>query len=123
MRSLRYLILGIIFTAVVAFGVANRHLVRFVFDPISGPGSSAAVEAPLFIYLFAALIVGFLLGGAVAWISQGRWRRAARRRQHELFELKKENERLARHLRIMERAPKLRVSSSQPEVHERPMLH
>ncbi|MEJ2118496.1 MAG: LapA family protein [Alphaproteobacteria bacterium] len=123
MRSLRYLILGLVFTAVVAFGVANRHFVRFVFDPIAGPDSTAAVEAPFFIYIFVVLIIGFLLGGAVSWISQGRWRRLARQRQREMFELKKENERLARHLRIMERTPQLRVSGGQPDVRERPMIH
>lgn len=123
MRSLRYLVLGVVFTAVVAFGVANRHVVRFVFDPVGGPDSTAAVEAPFFIYLFAAVLAGFLLGGIVAWISQGRWRRAARQRSHEVFELRKENERLSRHLRIMERTPQLRVSGTQVETRERPVIH
>lgn len=123
MRSLRYLVLGLVFITVVAFGVANRGPVRFVFDPISGPGSSTALEAPLFVYLFAALLVGFLLGGFVAWIGQGRWRRAAKQRAHEVFELRKENERLVRHLRIMERNPQPRVGGFQATNPERPVIH
>jgi uncharacterized integral membrane protein len=123
MRSLRYLILGLVFIAVVAFSVANRHVVPFVLDPIAGPGSGASFEAPLFLYFFTALIAGFILGGFVMWMSQGRWRRTARQRAHEVAELRKENDRLARHLRIMERAPQLRTFASPADNQDRPVIH
>ena len=58
MRSLRYLILFLLAIVAVAFAVANRHLVRFVLDPIAGPDSTFSFEAPLFIYLFGALLIG-----------------------------------------------------------------
>jgi uncharacterized integral membrane protein len=123
MRSLRYLVLGLLFIVAIAFSVANRHLVPFVLDPLAGPGSAASVEAPLFLYFFAALIAGFLLGGFVTWVSQGRWRRAARQRAHEVVELRKENDRLARHLRIMERAPQLRTFATPADNQDRPVIH
>ncbi len=123
MRSLRYLVLGLLFIVAIAFSVANRHLVPFVLDPLAGPGSAFAVEAPLFLYFFAALIAGFILGGFVTWMSQGRWRRAARQRAHEVFELRKENDRLARHLRIMERAPQFRSFATPSDNQNRPVIH
>jgi uncharacterized integral membrane protein len=123
MRSLRYLVLGLTFIAIVAISVANRHNVPFKFDPVAGQSSIFFIDAPLFVFLFVALLAGFLLGGTVAWISQGRWRRTARRRAHEVFELRKENERLSRHLRILERAPHVRNLSMQVEAVDRPVIH
>ena len=123
MRSLRYFVLGLTFIAVVAFSVANRHQVSFMLDPISGPSGPFHFEAPLYVFLFAVLIAGFLLGASVTWISQGRWRRVARLRAHEVFELRKENERLARHLRVMERAPQIRALSAQADSVDRPLIH
>jgi uncharacterized integral membrane protein len=123
MRSLRYLILFLLAIVAVAFAVANRHLVRFVLDPVAGPDSTISFEAPLFIFLFGALLMGFLIGALAAWMGQGRWRHAAKRRAHEVFELKKENERLTRHLRVMERAPQIRAFAAQADAQERPLIH
>jgi uncharacterized integral membrane protein len=123
MRSLRYLILFLFAIVAVAFAVANRHLVRFVLDPVAGPESTISFEAPLFVYLFGALLTGFLIGACAAWLGQGRWRSAAKRRAHEVFELKKENERLTRHLRVMERAPQIRAFAAQADAQERPLIH
>ena len=123
MRSLRNLILFILAIVAVAFAVANRHLVPFVLDPVAGPDSTLAFEAPLYLYLFGALMAGFLVGALAAWIGQARWRNAAKRRAHEVFELRKENERLTRHLRVMERAPQIRAFTAQADAQERPLIH
>jgi uncharacterized integral membrane protein len=123
MRSLRNLILFLLAIVAVAFAVANRQLVPFVLDPVAGPDSTFSFEAPLYIYLFVALITGFVIGAFAAWIGQRRWRNAAKRRAHEVFELKKENERLTRHLRVMERAPQIRAFAAQADVQERPLIH
>src|SRR5262245_39514268 len=124
MRMLRLLVLGVIGVAVVSFAVANRHVVRFMLDPISGPQGSLFVEAPLMVYLFGALIVGFIFGALATWTSQGRWRRAARVRADEVSRLKRETERLSRHLRVMERAPQIRAFvAAQETENERPLIH
>ena len=123
MRSLKYLILFFVAIGAIGFAVANRHLVRFVVDPIAGPDSTFSFEAPLFLFLFFALIIGFMIGVLATWFSQGRWRQAAKRRAHELFEMKKENERVTRHLRVLERAPQIRAFASQSDVQERPLIH
>lgn len=123
MRSLRNLILFLVAIVAVAFAVANRQLVPFVLDPVAGPDSTFSFEAPLYIYLFGALITGFVIGALAAWVGQRRWRNAAKRRAHEVFELKKENERLTRHLRVMERAPQIRAFTAQADVQDRPLIH
>ena len=124
MRMLRLLLLGVLAVAAVSFAVANRHVVRFMLDPLSGPQGSLFVEAPLFFYLFGALILGFIMGALATWASQGRWRRAARLRAEEVSRLKRETERLTRHLRVMERAPQIRAFvASQEAENERPLIH
>lgn len=124
MQMLRVLILSLVAVVAVTFAVGNRHVVRFMLDPLSGPQSTVFVEAPLFVYLFAALLIGFLLGASAAWINQGRWRRAARLRGNEAAQLKRENERLSRHLRAMERSPQVRnFASSQDAREERHLIH
>jgi len=123
MRLLRYLILFVIALTAVTFAVANRHLVPFVLDPIAGPESSLSFDAPLFLFLFGALLTGFLIGAFATWFSQSRWRNAARQRSREVSELRKENERVTRHLRVMERASQVRAFATKADVENRPMIH
>lgn len=123
MRLLRILTLFVLAIAVVAFAVANRHFVNFVVDPLSGRASEYFVQAPLFVFLFGAMMIGFIIGGIAAWFSQGRWRNAARIRAKEVVSLKKDVDRLTRHLRILERAPQFQNFSDRPEVEERPLIH
>jgi uncharacterized integral membrane protein len=123
MRLLRYLILFLISIVAIAFAVANRHMVRFVLDPIAGPDSALSFEAPLFVFLFCTLLVGFAIGAFAAWLGQSRWRHAAKRRAQQVSELKKDNDRLTRHLRVLERAPQIRAFASQADVQERPLIH
>jgi hypothetical protein len=123
MRLLRILILFVLAIAVVAFAVANRHFVNFVVDPLGGPASDLLVEAPLFVFLFGAMLIGFVIGGIAAWFGQARWRNAARSRAKEVNMLKKDVDRLTRHLRILERAPHFRNYSNQTEIEERPLIH
>jgi uncharacterized integral membrane protein len=63
---------------VIVLSVANRDIVSFSLDPIGGAAAGWAVEAPMFVFLFAAVALGILIGGAATWFRQGRWRHAAR---------------------------------------------
>jgi uncharacterized integral membrane protein len=123
MRLLRTLILFLIAIIAISFAVANRHSVRFVLDPITGPDSVFSFQAPLFIFLFIALIIGFFIGASAAWLGQARWRNAAKKRGQEISELKRDNDRLTRHLRVLERAPQIRAFANQADVQERPLIH
>lgn len=82
----------------VAFAVANRHPVRLVLDPFSPQDPVLSLEAPFFLFLLGAVMLGLLLGGAATWLTQGRWRQAARRRSQEAAELRRETDRLSRQL-------------------------
>jgi uncharacterized integral membrane protein len=123
MRLLRYLILFVIALGAIAFAVANRHMVPFVLDPIAGPESRLSFDAPLFLFLFGALLTGFLIGAFATWFGQARWRHAAKQRAREVSELRRDNERLTRHLRVMERASEIRAFANQADVENRPLIH
>ena len=51
---------------------------------------------PFYVYIFGALVLGVLAGGAAVWLGQGRWRRSARVRGQEASRWHAEADRLAR---------------------------
>ena len=80
----------------IALAVANRHAVQLVLDPFSPQAPVISAELPFYIYLFAMLIAGVVLGSIATWISQGKWRQLVRVRTHESLRWKGEAERLMR---------------------------
>lgn len=62
----------------IALAVANRTATPFTVDPFNPGNPLLTVEMPLFVWLFAALVVGVLIGSFVTWMRQGRYRRRAR---------------------------------------------
>ncbi len=68
----------------IAFAVANRQSVTVSFDPFSLTSPAYAATVPLFILIFALLILGVLIGGAAAWVGQTKWRRTARKLDGEV---------------------------------------
>jgi len=78
----------------VTFAVANRHTVQLNLDPFAPENPFLAIDAPLFVFLIAALGAGVLLGGAATWLGQGKWRKMARRNAREAAALRQESERL-----------------------------
>jgi hypothetical protein len=79
---------------VVMLSVANRAIVAFSLDPIGGAASGWAIRAPLFVFLFIALLAGVLIGGAAVWFRQGRWRHAARLERANAERLRRETTQL-----------------------------
>lgn len=77
-RFLTIFVLLPIAVIVIVLSVANRETVTFSLDPIGGPTAGWALHAPLFAMLFAAAILGIVIGGVATWIGQARWRHAAR---------------------------------------------
>jgi hypothetical protein len=63
---------------IVFISVANRGAATFSLDPFGTAAPALSLTAPLFVFLFAALALGVIVGGVAAWIGQGRSRRAAR---------------------------------------------
>ena len=86
-RFLEVLILLPLAIIGLALAVANRHAVTVSFDPFTST-TAGAVEAPLFVVLIAALVVGVLIGGFFTWLSQGKHRRALREVRAEAARLR-----------------------------------
>lgn len=97
-RLMRTIVLVLVGIAIISLSVANRHSVRLVLDPFIDRDVALAIQAPLFLYLFAALIAGVVIGGLTMWAMQGYWRRAARKEQREAAIWRREAENLKKGL-------------------------
>ncbi len=73
MRRFSWLITLPVAVLVVLFTVGNLEPVIVKLWPLPW-----IVEAPLYLLVLVCLLIGFILGGGVAWLSGGRRRRQAR---------------------------------------------
>ena len=103
---------------IVAFAVANRQSVTVSFDPFSSANPAYAATVPLFVLIFALLILGVLVGGVGAWIRQGRWRRTARRLDGEVRTLHQEMDAIRRRF-----APEPPATTAEYTLLTRPFRH
>jgi len=72
----------------IALAVANRELVAFTLDPFNPGNPKLTLSLPLFIFLFAALAIGMIVGSLATWVKQGRYRKLARQRGVEAESLR-----------------------------------
>ena len=86
-RIVSAIILIPLMVVVVGFAVANRQAVTLSFDPFSATSPAYALTLPLFIVVFALLIIGVIVGGTAVWLGQRRIRRARRRLDAEVAAL------------------------------------
>lgn len=95
-RILTYLVVFPLAVALVALGVVNTHKVDLILDPFRPEAPAVALNLPFYAYLFAAIVLGILIGSFATWRSQSHWRREARRRTVEAQRWHGEADRLAR---------------------------
>jgi uncharacterized integral membrane protein len=81
---------------IVAFAVANRQVVTVSFDPFSVSDPAYAAKLPLFVLIFALVILGVIVGGVATWLRQGSWRRTARSLDADVRTLHQELEAMRR---------------------------
>ena len=62
----------------IALAVSNRSPASFTVDPFNPGNPALTLELPLFVWLFAALGLGMIVGSVATWFKQGRYRRQAR---------------------------------------------
>lgn len=74
----------------IALAVANRGAVSFTLDPFNPGSPGLTVHWPLFVYLFAALGLGLIIGSVATWFRQGRYRKAARESASEVRALREQ---------------------------------
>ncbi len=87
-RLITVVILVPVAIVLIALAVANRAATPFTFDPFNPGNPLLTIELPLFVYLFAALLLGVVIGSAATWWKQGRYRKLARERGREVKELR-----------------------------------
>ncbi|WP_342643984.1 LapA family protein [Rhodoligotrophos ferricapiens] len=80
---------------VIIVAVANRRPVVFSLDPFDMEQPWLSFELPLYVLLVATIILGMLIGGTSAWLSQGKWRKEARLQRQEVRRLETERDRSA----------------------------
>ena len=80
----------------ITLAVANRHGVRLVLDPFRPADPVISLVLPFYAYLFGALLIGVVIGGAATWMTQASWRRNARQRAAEAHRWQAEADRLRR---------------------------
>jgi uncharacterized integral membrane protein len=97
-NGVRVLILVPLALAIAMFAVANRAPVLIGFDPFGAQPPLFAFVSPLYLALMAALILGVVIGGVAAWMSQSPRRRRARRLAAELKAARAEAEALRRQI-------------------------
>jgi uncharacterized integral membrane protein len=97
-RLLFWIVIVPLGALVVLFAVANRAPVVVSFDPFSGENSALAFSLPLFLVMFASVIVGVVIGGLASLSHRYRMWRAVRRAEEEAARHKAnaENERRMR---------------------------
>lgn len=71
----------------IALSVANRQTVGLTIDPFNPGNPALTYQAPLFIWLSGALLVGAFIGAAVTWLTQGKHRRRHRLYKKEASQL------------------------------------
>ncbi len=89
-RFLTWVVFVPVAVVIVALAVANRAPAPFTIDPFNPGNPGLTVQLPLFVYLFAALVVGLVVGSVATWLRQGRHRRAARESQAEARALREQ---------------------------------
>lgn len=82
-KVLNLIILVPVAIILIALSVANRESVRFALNPFDPTDSVLSVAAPFFVFLFAALIVGMVIGSFATWLNQGKYRKRARSEARE----------------------------------------
>lgn len=94
----------------VAFAVANRHLITVSFDPFIANDPSLSVTLPLFLLLILVAALGVFAGGSAVRVGQRRWRRAARRHEAD-----------ARAVRAELADLRAQMAAARPESHRLPV--
>ena len=92
-KILNLLVLLPVGVILIIFCVANRQSVALAFNPFRPEDEVMSLHAPLFVFLFVALILGMLIGSAATWLSQGRHRRRARQEAREAIRWQTEADR------------------------------
>jgi uncharacterized integral membrane protein len=101
-RIVGWVVLVPLCLVMIVFALANTQPVQLYFNPLGPRVPTDTPGVPLFLVLFAVLLIGVLMGGIATWFAQ-----APHRRDERVY--KRETERLNREVNAMRRTPSLTV--------------
>ena|SRR5690348_9091440 len=84
MRLFHWLVTAPLAVVLIVFAVNNRDAVTLSFWPLP-----VTLQAPVYLIVLLALLVGFLIGELVAWTNGRRWRQQARHSTRRIAELER----------------------------------
>lgn len=96
----------------IVMSVANRQAVTLAFNPFDPSDTLLSFSAPFFVYLFAALIVGVVIGSFGTWWSQGKYRKRAKSQRQEAVKWQSEARRHQKRAEELAQQTLVPVSSS-----------
>lgn len=82
-RIVNFVILLPLALVLIALSIANRGEVTLALNPFRPSDPVLSVSAPFFVFLFAAVMLGVLLGGLGTWFGQSHYRQRARQERRE----------------------------------------
>lgn len=88
----------------IALAVVNRAPAVLILDPFGGAEPSVSLQAPFFLFLLGAFVLGLLVGGIASWLNQGKWRRTAREEAREARDWRRQADRLEKELESLDPA-------------------
>jgi uncharacterized integral membrane protein len=62
----------------IMLSVANRTAVTLALNPFQPSDQVLSITAPFFVFLFAALMLGMIIGSLATWFKQSKHRKQAR---------------------------------------------
>ena len=83
-RKLVFLFVALpVAVVLIMLSVANRAPFQLSLDPFNSTDPAIAFTLPLFVFLFAALLLGMVVGSVATWFTQGKHRKKLRREHSE----------------------------------------
>lgn len=77
-KTVNIVVLVPIAIVLIVLSVANRQAVTLALNPFEPSDAVLSVSAPFFVFLFAATILGMIIGSFATWLGQGKHRKRAR---------------------------------------------
>ncbi|MCP4318441.1 MAG: LapA family protein [Hyphomicrobiales bacterium] len=82
-KLINFIILVPVAIILIVLSVANRNIVTLALNPFDPSDSVLSINSPFFVFLFAALMIGMVIGSLATWFKQGRYRKKARQEAKE----------------------------------------
>jgi len=85
MRIIYWVLIAAVAAVCAAFAISNRPVVSLALWPLP-----FAIDLPLYLLVFAALLIGFVVGAVAAWLGGRHRRRELRRSRRRIGALEGE---------------------------------